>query len=157
MDLFILGLVFLLAIACIALIVAAPYLAIACAGAVAISELRKPLMIYFIIEGAVGLAQACGLAATIQLDRSERGEELLRELTQYPQSPFDSIEDIKGCLSRSPFQPVALQYRMALHPVITFLAAKESKTKKVNLIVKPQAKRSDSKQNCKVVNNPYYS
>jgi len=96
MDLFVLGLVFLLAIACIALIVAAPYLAIAFAGAVAISEFRKPLMLYFIVEGAVGLAQACGFAATIQLDRSKRGEELLRELTQYSPSPFESIEDLKA-------------------------------------------------------------
>ena len=94
-DLFLMTLMILATLTCLALIVVAPYAAAAIAAAIAVSEVRKPLMIYFIIEGAVGLIQTLGLGATIQLDRIDRNEELLREYTGYSKIEFKSVEELK--------------------------------------------------------------
>ena len=59
-DLFMMALLTLSVIVCIALIVVAPYAAAAIAGAIAISELRKPLMIY------KSACKECPLDDTIQ-------------------------------------------------------------------------------------------
>lgn len=95
-DLFMMTLLTLSVIVCIALIVVAPYAAAAIAGAIAISELRKPLMIYYIAEGAVGLARTLGLAATVQFDRADRNEALLNAYTQYSKVTFNSVDDLKN-------------------------------------------------------------
>ena len=94
-DLFLMTLVTLATLTCIALIVVAPYAAALIAAAIVASEVRNPLMFYFIIEGALGLIQTLGLGATIQLDRIDRNEELLRAYTEYSKIKFNSVEELK--------------------------------------------------------------
>ena len=66
-------------IACIVLIAFAPIIAGAIAGAIALSEFKRPLMIYFIADGVLGILRTVGLGMQYKLERMDDNRDLIED------------------------------------------------------------------------------
>ena len=97
-DMILMTVLSLALIACIALIAFAPIIAGAIAGAIALSEFKKPLMIYFIADGVLGILRTVGLGMQYKLERMDDNRDLIKEYNTFTQSEFKSIEDLVKCL-----------------------------------------------------------
>ena len=97
-DMILMTVLSLALIACIALIAFAPIIAGAIAGAIALSEFKRPLMIYFIADGVLGILRTVGLGMQYKLERMDDNRDLIKDYNTFTQSEFKSIEDLVKCL-----------------------------------------------------------
>ena len=97
-DMILMTVLSLALIACITLIAFAPVIAGAIAGAIALSEFKKPLMIYFIADGVLGILRTVGLGMQYKLERMDDNRDLIKDYNTFTQSEFTSIEDLVKCL-----------------------------------------------------------
>ncbi|MEC8064024.1 MAG: hypothetical protein VX112_04180 [Pseudomonadota bacterium] len=97
-DMILMTVLSLALIACIALIAFAPIIAGAIAGAIALSEFKKPLMIYFIADGVLGILRTVGLGMQYKLERIDDNRDLIEDYNIFTQSEFASIDDLVKCL-----------------------------------------------------------